>query len=203
MKGRPRKSLVGKVFGKLAVVSLSTVDNGGNTVWTCKCECGELRDIRGTNLTGRDGTKSCGCLQSRSLWTHCPRGHEFTPENTISTLSRRTCRACKTAGDSSYYLQNKEVIQAYQREWNLNRHGWTVEMFDAALEAQGGKCAICPRVLTFDDICTSTRACADHRHTVPPQPRGVLCSPCNSAIGLLQDNPALLREAAEYIEKFQ
>lgn len=29
--------------------------------------------------------------------THCPRGHEFTPENTIQTTKQRHCRTCTTA----------------------------------------------------------------------------------------------------------
>ncbi len=30
--------------------------------------------------------------------------------------------------------------------------------------------------------------------------RGILCNPCNQAIGLMSDNPATLRLAAEYLE---
>jgi hypothetical protein len=32
--------------------------------------------------------------------------------------------------------------------------------------------------------------------------RGLLCRNCNSAIGMLQDDPQLLRKAAGYIEEF-
>jgi hypothetical protein len=204
MRGRPRIDLVGKTFGKLTVVSFSEIDEGGNVIWRCKCECGELRDIRGTNLTGIRGTKSCGCLKVvTQQQTHCQRGHEFTPENTIETLQRRTCRICKVAGDSKHWVENKETLQAYRREWHLNSIGWTTELLESTLKAQNGKCAICPKVLTFEDKMCNSRACADHKHVIPPKPRGLLCSPCNSAIGLLQDSPALLREAAKYVEKFQ
>jgi hypothetical protein len=32
----------------------------------------------------------------RAAWTHCPEGHEFTPENTriVSTTGKRLCRIC-------------------------------------------------------------------------------------------------------------
>jgi len=39
----------------------------------------------------------------------------------------------------------------------------------------------------------------DHDHSTGAW-RGLLCSSCNVAIGLLQDDPAVMRAAAEYIE---
>lgn len=39
----------------------------------------------------------------------------------------------------------------------------------------------------------------DHDHTTGAW-RGVLCQRCNQAIGLLRDNPQLLRLAADYVE---
>lgn len=32
-------------------------------------------------------------------------------------------------------------------------------------------------------------------------PRCTLCSPCNRAIGLFQDDPAILRKAADYLSR--
>lgn len=37
--------------------------------------------------------------QLAAYWTHCKRGHEFTPENTVVMTNgngRRQCRTCKT-----------------------------------------------------------------------------------------------------------
>lgn len=41
--------------------------------------------------------------------------------------------------------------------------------------------------------------CIDHNHQTG-EIRGLLCSPCNRAIGQLQDNPNILRKAANYLE---
>lgn len=44
--------------------------------------------------------------------THCYRGHEFTPENTITNADprsplgyRRQCRACKAISDKARYAK--------------------------------------------------------------------------------------------------
>lgn len=42
----------------------------------------------------------------------------------------------------------------------------------------------------------------DHEKAGPASIRGVLCHYCNMAIGLAEDNPAMLRRMAEYIEKY-
>lgn len=51
--------LTGKRFGSLTVIK--RVENRGNRLyWLCRCDCGNLREISGSNL--RLGhTKSCGC----------------------------------------------------------------------------------------------------------------------------------------------
>ena len=40
--------------------------------------------------------------------THCPKGHEFTPENTfVPRTGGRRCRICKRAAFRAYYEANK------------------------------------------------------------------------------------------------
>jgi hypothetical protein len=51
---------VGQVFGRLTVISRDGSDKHRNSMWLCKCECGETITVRGHNL--RQGTNSCGCL---------------------------------------------------------------------------------------------------------------------------------------------
>ena len=54
--------MINKQFGLLTV--LSYVDNkrspDGSLIYKCKCNCGNICEISGTNL--RKGTQSCGCL---------------------------------------------------------------------------------------------------------------------------------------------
>lgn len=55
---------------------------------------------------------------------------------------------------------------------------------------QGGKCAIC---LDRD------ASAVDHNHDTG-QVRALLCHQCNSAIGLLQEDAAIIRRAGQFVK---
>lgn len=81
----------------------------------------------------------------------------------------------------STYTSARQRLYAY----GLNEQG-----YQALLDGQQGRCAICggrARGLTVDH---------DHR---TGQIRGLLCDPCNRAIGHLQDSPGVCVRAAEYL----
>lgn len=57
-------NLIGQRFGRLVpILKTDKRDRNGNIVWLCKCDCGKEKNIVGTNLTRKIGTRSCGCLQ--------------------------------------------------------------------------------------------------------------------------------------------
>lgn len=47
--------------------------------------------------------------------THCPQGHEYTPENTYKNGGRRHCRACARAASLRYRNANLEKRRAADR----------------------------------------------------------------------------------------
>lgn len=52
----------------------------------------------GTQQDNLDDASAKGRLRNKSQdATHCKRGHEFTPENTVRTPLQRYCRICKDA----------------------------------------------------------------------------------------------------------
>ena len=54
--------LSGLRYGKLVVMSIAGKDKYRNTMFLCKCDCGNYKIINGCSL--RKGlTKSCGCIQ--------------------------------------------------------------------------------------------------------------------------------------------
>ena len=71
-------------------------------------------------------------------------------------------------------------------------YGMSLRDYDLMLERQRGVCAVCGEQ-------PARRLCVDHCH-VTGKVRGLLCSPCNLAIGQLKDSPARLRKAAAYVE---
>ena len=57
--------LTGETFGKLKVLKRGE-NKGHQTYWTCQCECGTIKDVRGTHL--RNGLIiSCGCEGKKNL----------------------------------------------------------------------------------------------------------------------------------------
>ncbi len=59
-----RKDLAGLKFNRLTVERFEKVDNGGNAMWLCKCDCGKEKIVRGYELTS-GSTKSCRMFAKR------------------------------------------------------------------------------------------------------------------------------------------
>jgi len=95
--------------------------------------------------------------------------------------------------------RSKRLGKMGRRDYQLQQlYGITHEDYERMLEEQKGKCAICgtdkPRRkgrLYFS---------VDHCHDTG-KVRGLLCDFCNNGIGRLNDDPALLRKAIEYLER--
>lgn len=68
-KGKIRKDLSGKVFGKLTVIEFfGWIEAKHNrcSYWLCRCECNNLCKIRGASLSF-GMTKSCGCYKPNKM----------------------------------------------------------------------------------------------------------------------------------------
>jgi len=83
----------------------------------------------------------------------------------------------------------------------LKKFDLTWDEYQAMLESQDHRCAICGLHETDTHSQGVTRALAvDHCHE-SGRVRQLLCGRCNKALGLMQDNPQRLRDAARYIEQ--
>lgn len=91
-----------------------------------------------------------------------------------------------------------EVNKQRGRKRQARKHGLTLDERQAMLDVQGGLCAICKEETAFTG---SYAACVDHCHATG-RLRGILCAPCNLALGKMKDDPARLRAAADYLEKY-
>jgi hypothetical protein len=70
-----------------------------------------------------------------------------------------------------------------------NRYGITLEQYELMLASQSGACAICK---------SFTELVIDHNHETN-EVRGLLCRPCNFAIGALREDKDIMLAAIEYI----
>lgn len=105
------------------------------------------------------------------------------------------CKPCIFAYRKQWAVENRDKIRAKYHQHDLKKNfGISVEQYDEMLIRQNGVCAICKTP------CKSGRRLAvDHDHKTG-QVRSLLCSNCNRGLGCFQDNPDLLREAAQYLE---
>lgn len=102
------------------------------------------------------------------------------------------------AATAAYRAANPTKTSEWAKNWrkrnrgyHLVKHGLALEEFDAMFASQGGSCAICRAV---------KKLCVDHDHTTG-KIRGLLCSHCNSALGMAKDSFQTLIRAADYIRR--
>lgn len=79
-------------------------------------------------------------------------------------------------------------------------YGITLAEYNQLLEAQGGVCAICGRPERRVKFGKVMPLHIDHCHEAR-RVRGLLCHACNSAIGLLGEDPERLGKAIGYLRK--
>ncbi len=94
-----------------------------------------------------------------------------------------------------YRRANKEKIAVGHRRRQLTTlYGLSIEDYDALYRKQRGKCAVCE--IKFVELPRAPQVDHDHK---TKRVRGLLCSSCNPAIGLLGDTPRLLQRAVAYL----
>ena len=124
-------------------------------------------------------------------------------------MELKTCTKCNQEKPKSEYYKRsqaagggldasckecKRVWYKRDRRWGhlRERYGLTKEQYEQMYENQQGLCGICS--LPFDVLAV------DHCHETG-KIRGLLCKPCNSALGLLGDKQETIKRAIAYLEK--
>ena len=91
-----------------------------------------------------------------------------------------------------------ERRRALNHKHNLLRYGLTPSDYERMLNEQGGACAICRDTPKGGRLATA-RLNIDHCHSTQ-RVRGLLCSRCNTALGLLQESKERAGSLLQYIE---
>lgn len=116
------------------------------------------------------------------------------------------CIDCRNSYSRDYAAGNRERRNSRLKKWRENNpdgarrtdrskhyrraYGITVEEADRMKSQNGGKCQICNRVASKLNI--------DHCHKTGAV-RGVLCSVCNTYIGMIGDDPTVAQRMADYL----
>lgn len=114
----------------------------------------------------------------------------------------------KKEQDKQYYINNMEKIKKYKREWTdksykrlrnsrlKKSYGIDLEIYNQMFKNQKGLCAICndPRSKQKYDFSV------DHQHSTG-KIRELLCSNCNTGIGLFKEDVELLQKVIIYLNK--
>jgi len=67
-----RIDLTGHKYNRLTVIAPIRKNKGGQTVWRCRCDCGNITEAQGGHL--RNGQiKSCGCYRSEYRSHECKK----------------------------------------------------------------------------------------------------------------------------------
>jgi DNA-directed RNA polymerase subunit RPC12/RpoP len=150
-------------------------------------------------------------------------GEQFMPNTSMGPMPAR-CVPCQLARRrvqtnaaaalwrARHPEANREQCAQYKKAWIANprnrrtkreyeilrQYGITAAQLDEMIQAQGSLCAICHREATGASG-SGGRLHIDHCHETG-KVRGLICGRCNRGIGLLGDDPTVLRAAAAYIE---
>ena len=136
---------------------------------------------------------------------------EFNKNNKANDGLYSWCQTCARADSNKFYRANREKYLAMQKIWRQknieykraydrkhqlrhglkSKYGMSLNEYDAMLIRQYRRCAVCGGEMTPPNV--------DHDHATGAV-RGLLCNPCNQAIGFFRDDPDVMRSAIRYIE---
>ena len=132
---------------------------------------------------GKSGTRSICICQN------C--GEEFSELNTKIRAGggKFCCNDCYKEFRSKNKKDPRELNRLYQKKY---KYGLSKEDYYSLFETQQNKCAICGD--SFDE----TKAFVDHDHQ-SGKVRGLLCTRCNTLLGMAKDNVEILKSAIKYL----
>lgn len=129
---------------------------------------------------------------------HHQRWKERHPNGEAASSKRYRERHPEQAAVSSKKWREHHPEQEHirHREQNWKRYGinLTWKQFLEMLAAQNYQCRSCETPIGI-------YAPVDHNH-ITGKIRGILCSPCNKAIGFSGDNPTILEKCCRYLREY-
>ena len=160
---------------------------------TCS-KCGESWPLSGYH---NDKSKPDG-LHPQCKECHKARNHAYRTDPIRRAYLIERSRLWRKAHPE----ESRAGVRNSTLKW---KYGISTVQYEEMLAAQGGACAICGGTET--GVSWSTHLHVDHDHACCPGNvtcgrcvRGILCQPCNTSLGKMQESPEPLRRAAAYLE---
>ena len=168
---------------------------------TC-CYCKKELLVNGNfnrNRHAKDGLQvACNtCRRGKSRGT-CAVCHKER-----NLVSAGMCSNCRFNVYIKPYPDKLAAFRIQSRKYIIKRkYGVTPEWYEATLENQGGKCAICG---VTDNGKTKYNEnlpfCIDHNHETG-EVRGLICTSCNQFVGLLESNLTRYVKVKLYLKRY-
>ncbi len=109
---------------------------------------------------------------------------------------QRVCKECDKAHRRKAARKYRVRETTAQRKWQIkNTYGLTLEQYDQMFEEQSGVCKTCGKVNR-----DGRRLYIDHNHETG-KVRGLLCHRCNSLLGFVKDDTAILQNIIAYLKE--
>lgn len=163
--------LLGLRFGKWTVIAKAESRPDGSLRWLCRCDCGKECAVA-ANALRRGSSKQCRSCSHLAL---------------TKPIDSSLVRKYKTTGEQREQYKKTGIKR---RLWVLYR--LTPEEYKKILEFQKGVCACCGKPPKRVSLAV------DHCHTTG-RVRGLLCWPCNHALGILRDKEETALRLSNYL----
>jgi hypothetical protein len=135
----------------------------------------------------------------KKLCTFCRESKSVSQFN-LSKLARDGihphCKLCRNALAKDRYRKCRKAKARVTDVHRLKAYGMTREDFDRMFAQQGGDCEICQLKLQ-----PGRGTHIDHCHTTG-RVRALLCAPCNSRVGLVENTTVEVGRYIAYVKKY-
>ena len=129
---------------------------------------------------------------------------DFGKNSRAKSGRRNTCKKCLSDYMKEYYKKNPDKLDTNRSKQALRdagknrftRHKITIGEYDEMVARFDGKCWSCKDRSAF--VIDHDHNCCPKQYSCGECIRGVLCSQCNTALGLLSENPEFIMRLLQY-----
>lgn len=150
----------------------------------------------------------CGSVKELDqfhLNTSKSNGHTNVCKPCANTCSREWNAAHRGARNIAMRKWRDRNVEKYSERIHAKRlrqfYDMSADEYAAKLAAQNGCCAVCKQAETSRYKGTLRRLSVDHNHKTG-EIRALLCTRCNAALGLVNDDPDILLAMINYLQQY-